>query len=271
MPTMQTSETGVASRVLSGLWRGAVLVVGLPALVTAFSQPPAIGQASDGVAPPAEAETRRALPDATRSKEAAEVATRLRARFRETLDFAPLMDDFMVSDVARRSLATEIFDDWRMKDGLLESLPDDEIAQGYVAYMNLAHMITAYISRSAREGADHIPPQVAEEMAATRYFRSLIGEEGHTPRIETRDDFLEWVGECERAGAAYRTAMEPEPRGLTDECEVFTNESDEDTGYLKLGVPAGQPVYEVQFFDFCYSIVDDHGTLRVVAIELVHA
>lgn len=270
MATMQTKQTGVASRVLSGLWRGAVLVVGLPALVTAFSQPPAIGQASDGIAAPAETETRRALPDEARSREALEVAKRLRAGFRETLDFGPLMNEYFVSGVARHSIATGIFDDWRLRDGLLESLPDEDLDRGYVAYMNVAHMLTAYVLQDSRKGADDIPPQVAQELVAMRYFRDLIGEEAVDGRIETREDFLEWISECERAAAVYRTAMEPVTTGLDDTCQVFTTASDEDTGYPKLGVPAGQPVYEVQFRDFCYSVADDRGTLRVVAIELGH-
>lgn len=277
-------------RALSGLWLAAVVTTGLPTLVSAFAQQPELGLpvAEDAPAPPTTQWEDRWEKDA-----AAVLADRLRARFRETLDFEPLIDEFFVADVGRRNASAgyfkEILGECNVAPELVAQLDEADLRRGYVACLNIGHLHTAYmlgtndLGDESPEGDGDVPPAVAREFAASPYLRALLDEGGGetwAPRIETRDDYLRLVSDMESVCAAYRRLVTSQTFDSptyaanresfrADEAEVSDVVNDEDSGYSKFGVAAGARVFEVRRDGMLwYSAVDENGSYRIVTVSL---
>ena len=269
----QDRRRGRASAVLRGLWLAVVVVIGLPALVAAFAQPPALARERDPKIGEAEA-----------------TVDRLEARFRETLDFAPIVDEMFVTGDGRRSALEAGFGSYVEPFGgdadLAAMLDEAEKRRGYVAFLNIVYLGSTYSLATAVPNAAgetdevEIPPAIAREMLASPYFRPLVGDDEVEPiPLRSRGDFLRWVADAEAIAGAYRHLVtthtfdsplyvanrerfdaEPDPSIVT--------RSDRDSGYLKFGVPEGETVYEVERDGVWYSLVERDGAMKVLAIAV---
>jgi hypothetical protein len=273
-----------AAAVLRALWLAVVVAVGLPALVSAFAQPPAFGRERAAAAPLRDVDDARDREE--RYAESAAVVARLRARFRETLDFAPLMDEFFVADVGRRNASargeSSYLKVFGATDELCSSLDEAELRRGYVAFLNILFLGEASLLANMPPEPDdpEIPPSVAREMLSSTYFRVLVtdGDEADLPRLATHDDFLRWAEDAEAIAAAYRRVVTPatfddpiylENRAKLDtRAQILAARSDADSGYIKFGVPEGDTVYEVYRLGVWYSLVEENGELKVLTIAV---
>jgi hypothetical protein len=265
---------------LRGLWLAAVVAVGLPSLVSAFARQPALGLPSDeDAAAPAAV----AWEDRWRRDAAADLADRARARFRETLDFEPLMDEFFVEGVGRRNSAAGLFGgtlrESEVAPELVAALDEADLRRGYVAMLNFTHLHSAYALAESLEGegGGEFPPAVAAEIAASPCLRAMLDDDGAAPRIETRDDYLRLVAELESVGDAYRRlvtagtfdspAYAANLARLDEADAVLDVASDGDTGYTDFGVAEGARVYEVRRDAVhWYSVVEEGGSFRIVTV-----
>ena len=275
---------GVVPAVARGLWLAVVIVLGVPALVSAFAQPPALGREADGLTVASrDAATTRDESEAKRA--AAATVDRLRARFRETLDFAPIVDEMFVDGASRRDAILAGFTgDVRLFGGdakLAKSLDDYDVRRGYVAFLNVSFLGEAYSLATSEPGeGGEIPPVVEREMLASPYFRVLLVEEdGTLPALESREDVLRWIADMEAIAGAYRrvvsthtfdspTYVANRARLEADPDRVDLLHSDRDSGYVDFGVPEGETVCEVNRDGVWYSLVEQDGVMKVLAVEI---
>lgn len=254
-------------RFLRAIWLAAVLVIGLLTLISVLSQRPAHGADLQRAATPARSDgIARAVAE----------ADRLTARFDETLDFDPLLDEFFLGDAIDRNRRAGFFASHLDVDpALVEQLDERSLRRAYSALMGALHLQSAHTLGSVRldteeEDEASIPEEVERRLEA-------IEERGP---IDTHEEFFEMVTELEEVVRLYRARVTPatvasplyaanrETMASWDR-RTAVETSDAESGYLEYGVPEGTEVYEVFSGVFWYSFVETPGGLKVVAVGIV--
>jgi hypothetical protein len=265
---------------LRTLWIGVVVAVGLSALVPTCGRPPAYGATLAPGGRPSDVAASVDLVD------------RLRARFQETLDFAPLVDEFFVDGVGVRNANAGSFAEALAACGvaseLVERLDEADARRAFIAYMNVAHLalafsVAAHDARSDVADDAVVPPAVAQRMYGSRVLRRLLNdddaERDAPPMVLTHEEFLALVDDLEAVADGYRRLVSArtfeEPRyvanleafGLARE-GVDVSTSDASSGYPRFGIASGARVVEVAREMFWYDVILEDGAPKILTVQI---
>jgi hypothetical protein len=203
------------------------------------------------------------------------------SRFRETLDFGLVFDEFSVSDAFPRLRKARLFENIYLSAKMVDSADYATLKRAYQAFMNLYYLKAAYdlsgrpIGGNEQNGDPPLPPDIVAASQASRYLKVLVDEElQDAPYATTREELDQFVAEFERIAALFKKHVPPNFfNSETYKANLqVVNENSEGVhvrdGFERLGIGEGTRVYEITQDLFTFFFIEENGQLKVLTFGL---